>query len=99
MDRRLELDERLKAICPNVYFQPPETVRLTYPCIIYSLSKLDPLFANNLPYHIDSAYTVQYITRDPDDRVRYELAELQLCRFERHYTADNLNHYIYRLYY
>ena len=99
MDRRIELDGWLKTICSIVYFQPPATVRLSYPCIIYSLKDIDPRFANNKPYLLDSSYTLIYITRDPDDPVRYQLAEASMCRFDRYYTADNLNHYVYRIYY
>ena len=38
MDRRLQLHEELCSVLGsrNVYFQPPETIKLTYPCIIYS---------------------------------------------------------------
>ena len=35
--RRLELDADLRALLgsTNVYFQPPETKKLKYPCFIY----------------------------------------------------------------
>lgn len=99
MDRRIELDGRLRNVCPHVYFQPPATVSLEYPCIIYSLQNIDSIYADNDPYGTDTSYSIMYITKNPDDPVRYELAKFRLCRFERHYTADNLNHYIYRLYY
>ena len=42
MKTRLELDEELVKILgsKNVYFQPPESLKLNYPAIVYSLSNI-----------------------------------------------------------
>lgn len=98
MGQRRELNDILKAICPNVYFQPPESVKLTYPCIVYQLTRPKIFHADNLLYQRFDAYTMTYITRDPDDPVRVTLMELPLCTLERFYAADNLNHYAYTIY-
>lgn len=83
----------------HVYFQPPETVKLSYPCIIYNLDNFDVKQANNKLYLGKDCYAVTLISKDPDwDKVR-ELLEWQYCSFNRHFTVDNLNHWTYEIYY
>lgn len=101
MSRRLEFHDILKNI-PGVkkaYFQPPESVNLVYPCIVYELNNMDIQFADNIPYSVRDSYTVTLIDPNPDSVIRYELSKMPLCRFDRFYTADNLNHYVFTIYY
>lgn len=95
---RTDLNDLLLTICSNVYFQPPETVKLKYPCIIYSLSVLDNAFADNKPYLHRKRYTVMVIDRDPDSLIPGVVAELPYCRHDRSYTVDNLYHHVFTLY-
>lgn len=100
--RRLELHELLKKIVgnSNVYFSPPSSVRMKYPCFVYQLSTGDTLFADNSGYRSTDRYQVTYITLDPDcEELRKKVSRLPMCTFDRHYTSDNLNHYVYNLYY
>lgn len=83
----------------NVYFQPPENLRLKYPCIIYSLSGFYERHANNRTYHRRREYSMLYITRDPDDAMIEALADLEYCALGKPYTADDLHHYPYTIYY
>lgn len=98
---RNELSNRLKEIMtdcgetPNLYFQPPETVKLVYPCIIYRLSTSVNRYADNVPYSTSIAYDVTYITRSPTSSVPTCLMKEPLFRFSRYYTAENLHHYAY----
>ena len=83
----------------NVYYQPPETVKLKYPCIIYARSSVKTKFADDNPYNHQTEYQVTVIDRDPDSLIPGKIAELPMCSFGRHYTSDNLNHDVYNLYY
>lgn len=83
----------------NVYFQPPESLKMNYPAIVYSLDNIENKHANNSVYDSRRRYAVTFITDDPDSRVIGELAYLQMCRFNRHYKSNNLNHYVFELYY
>lgn len=96
---RIDLSDLLHRYCSHVYFQPPTGTNLIYPCIIYKLDDIDTAHADNAPYYVNIRYSMQYITRDPDDAVRFELAMLPMCKFDRHFPADNLNHYNYTIYY
>lgn len=101
MAPRLKLHEALVQALGsrNVYFQPPATVKIQYPCLLYSLSRIDTDFADNGPYRHKKRYQVIHITQDPDSPTVDTLSFLPLCRFDRYYTADNLNHYVFNLYY
>lgn len=83
----------------RVYFQPPETVKMVYPCIVYTLEDISTRYADNSPYTHRKAYTVTIIDRDPDSLIPDRIGELPLCSFSRKFTNDNLNHFVFRLYF
>lgn len=83
----------------NVYFQPPASIQIKYPCLIYELEDLTPVFADDLTYLLHNSYQVTYITRNPDDCNIRKIASLPQVRFSRYFSADNLHHYIYIMYY
>lgn len=100
MGTRLQLQEKLVELLGSnaVFFQPPETIKLTYPCIIYNLDDIDKQHADNHPYRISNQYAVMLICKDPDTELIHELARLQTSSFNRYYVADGLHHYVYRIY-
>lgn len=100
MGSRLNLHEELCAILgtKNVYFQPPS--RMNYPCIRYSLGRVDHMRANDKIYKNTNRYEIIVIDQNPDSDICSKiLAHFQMCSFERFYTADNLNHWVLTLYY
>lgn len=101
MGTREELDALLciKTGNDNVYFQPPENLQLTYPCTVYELDGFYEPKADNYDYHRRHRYKLTYITHDPDDPNIEALSDLQYCQMNRPYTADNLYHYPYIIYY
>lgn len=98
--RRLELHEKLCEILGsrNVYFQPPESVKMKYPAIVYRLYDIDNNHGDNFPYLQFYGYEVTLIHKDPDNTVVEELSKLPSCRFNRFFTSENLNHYVFALY-
>lgn len=101
MDRRLSLQEILVSILGsnNVYFQPPETTRLQYPCIIYERSDIDEKYADNRTYMSMVRYSLTLITRSPESDLVNAILELPYCSYDRYYAADTLNHDVFTLYY
>lgn len=83
----------------NVYFQPPEDRKLSYPCIVYQLDYVKPIYADSIPYNNAKRYLVTYIDKSPDQYIPDKIAMLPLSSFNRFYISDNLNHYAYRLYF
>ncbi len=101
MSRRLELHNILKSI-PGVkkaYFQPPESVKLVYPCIVYDRINEQSLFADNNRYTMWNGYDLLVIDPNPDTEIPDRILQLPYTRLDRTYTKDNLNHYAIRLYF
>jgi len=101
MAQRSELQALLVQILGNnnVYHQPPPSLTMAYPCIVYKLDDLDSTFANNRPYNHLKRYQVTYITKDPENDILWGLVNLPLCSFERAFVADNLKHQVYNLFF
>ena len=106
-NRRLDLQEKFQEIIgvrsdgkANVYFQPPESIKLNYPCIIYQRSRGITNFANDMPYTYNQSYDVTLITKDPDSGLVEKLAmAFPMIEHSRFATVDNLNHDYFTLYY
>ena len=99
---RLEFQQVLENLVDEggeVYFQPPATKIMTFPCIRYKPERLDGVNADNATYLIYDGYDVTYISRDPDSPVPKRLRMLPLCRFIRYYVTDNLHHWVFTIYY
>jgi hypothetical protein len=101
MATRLELNELFCEILGsrNVYYQPPESIKMKYPAIVYSRSKIDNRYANDSIYDQLLAYDITVIDEDPDSEIVEKISKLPFCSFDRHYTADNLNHDTFTIYY
>lgn len=80
---------------PHLYFQPPENVKLEYPCMVYHLKTMDTRKANDKPYYKTIAFDITYITRSPASDVPTRMLSEQYMNFDRYYTAQNLHHYAY----
>lgn len=82
----------------NVYFQPPESMKLKYPCIVYNINNGNTLYASNLPYKFDIGYQLTLISDDPDEELREQIAMLPMCSYIRSFKSDDLNHDVFRIY-
>lgn len=107
MGRRLDLHHKLKEVYERttgkssdgkVYFQPPASVKLSYPCILYKLSEMPPTFANNFPYQIEHSYELTVIDSDPNSNLREQIAKMPYCRLARVFESNNLHHYVFHIY-
>jgi hypothetical protein len=97
--KRSDLHDKLLSICNNVYFQPPESLKLIYPCIKYKIEKLDSRYANDKKYSHLTRYQIMVIDRDPDSTLPSVVHELPFCNHDRNYISDGLNHSVFELYY
>lgn len=75
----------------NVYYQPPESLKINYPAIIYNREKIDIKRANNKNYIKNNRYALIHIDKKPDSPVIDSLLELPYCSHDRHYKSDNMN--------
>lgn len=98
---RLKLHEILCDILGtrNVYYDPPESLRMEYDAIRYSLDEIKTTYANNAKYSSKRCYNVILISRTSDPEVLDKLLELPFSDLGRPYVSDNLHHYPITLYY
>lgn len=96
---RSQLHDLLLDIIDDVYFQPPESLKIVKNCIVYHRDYEKAFFAENLPYGRTKRYQITYISQDPDDSVKDGIEALPMCVFDRFFTANNLNHDVYKLFF
>lgn len=99
---RQRLHNLLKGVAGNgveVYFQPPSNVKLVFPCIKYERSGSRHRFADNQSYTSAKQYQVTVIDRDPDSALPDKVEELEFCELDRFFAADNLNHWVFTLFF
>lgn len=96
---RLQLHDVLMGIAENVYFQPPPKDQMRYPCILYALDSSSEQHANNELYRDALRYQVTVVDRDPDTEIVAEVRRLPYTAFDRFFAADDLNHYVFTLFF
>ena len=99
MAPRQQLQSLLETITEHVYFQTPTNIKLQYPCIIYERDDSWSVSAGNRPYARIKRYQVTVVDRNPDSELPDEVESLPYCSFVRHFSADNLNHYVFTLFF
>jgi len=101
MGSRLKLHSILVALLGsgNVYYQPPSTITMKYPAIVYSRDKIQTKYANDVVYGLKTSYEIIVIDANPDSIIIEKVALLPSCAFNRNYTSDNLNHDAFTLYF
>ena len=101
MDRRMELHRKLMSILKSnkVYFQPPPSVKISYPCIVYERSYIHTTKADNMNYLNRVRYTVTLIGASPESEFVKEILKIPMCSYDRFFTSDGLNHDVFSLYY
>jgi hypothetical protein len=72
---------------------------MIYPAIVYGLDDIENTYADDGVYLSTRRYTVTVIDEDPDSPIVDKIALLPMCRWNRHYEKDNLNHDVFKLFY
>lgn len=103
MSDRILLDEILRDILgeyrDNCYFSPPDKMKLKYPCIVYRLSSMDSINADNVKYKTLEGYDVTVMDKDPDSPLRRKVFELPFSSFNRNFTSGGVNNWVFKVYY
>lgn len=100
-NERLKFDSYLRGLYPQlpIYYQPPENLKLTYPCVIYKLTNIKETYADDLRYSNIRHYSVTIIDRNPDSEYPDRLSNTRYCSFDRSYASENLHHFVFSVYY
>jgi hypothetical protein len=72
---------------------------MEYPCIIYSRDGTSAEHADNELYRHAKRYQVTVIDQDPDTELAAMVEALPYVEFLRGFPADNLNHYVFTLFF
>ena len=97
--------EELHSILVNLldgydcYFQPPDEIYLTYPCIVYDLANENVNYANNARYNTMKRYEITVMDEDPDSEIPEKVGNLPYASFVRHYSQENLHHFVYEIFF
>lgn len=102
MGTRAELQVILQTLLgsDHVYFQPPESMKLQYPCFVYERNPGYTARADNKLYRYKEHYQLTYITDDADTQMPVTVLRLfEHCGYERVFVFENLYHHVFNLYY
>ena len=101
MANRLDLQSLLEELLGsrNVYYTPPESIKMQYPAIRYSKKKIESVHADDSKYLMRDCYELIVISRTPDHPVIKQLLALPYCSYDRPYVVDNLYHDVLTIYY
>lgn len=96
---KLFIDET-GVLTPNLYFQPPETVKISYPCFIYHKISPNIQRASNSLYLFTEGYNVLWIDKNPDNQMNKRIyEEFDYVSSSSPYVSDNLYHTSFDIYY
>jgi hypothetical protein len=100
------LDDKLREIQNNIlgyqhtYFEPPDSVRISYDAIVYERTGFNVKRANNKGYLIRDEYQVMVISKDPETELpRAILEEFEMCSPGKSFVRDNLWHFPFTIYF
>lgn len=98
---RIDLHHKLEAVLgsKNVFFDPPESFKLKYPCIVYYLEGFADISADNTTYRRMRVYNMTYISPIAEDPIAEKLADLRFCILNRPFTVSDLYHWAYTIRY
>lgn len=100
MGSRIALHHELLKFYKDVYFQPPSSKQMSYPCIVYGKSDKSIEFGNNSLYLSRQQYQITVIEHDPESEIADNMEKyFTHCVITGYYTIDNLNHTTLNLYY
>lgn len=86
----------------NCYYDPPASIQMKYPCIVYSISGGKTQHADDIRYVNLKRYTITIIDEYPDteltDKLFFDL-RLRYLSEDRQYVVNGLHHFVYTLYF
>lgn len=98
---RMKIQEMLKKHLgiKNLYFDPPRSIQMKFPCVVYDMENPVIQYADDRPYQFSYRWNITIIDRDGTKGEYYlrKMLELPYCSFDRKFVTDNLYHFIFTL--
>lgn len=100
MEQKSKISQLLHTLpVKDVIFQPSESVKLKYPCVLYDFNGYKDFFGNDGRHIVRERYTVKHIYKDPTENLRTTIRGLFVyVDFDRTFINDNLYHDVYTVY-
>lgn len=89
-------------ICDTVYYDPPTSIQMQYPCFRFTMNNTDSKYADNIHYINTKRWALTYITRDVEEIdmvIKKVLDAFKYCTHETTFKSDNLNNVVFNLYF
>jgi len=83
----------------KVYFNPPETVQLTYPCIVYNRDYIYNHHADNKIHLQENRYVVNVLDKKVDGDIFKIISKLPRCRYKNHSFKNGISQDSFTLYF
>ena len=84
----------------KVYFQPPENLKLKYPCVVFDRTTALINYADNTSYQVTKRYTVTLISKTADnEELLDKLLNFPMSTYDRQFINENLVHDVFSVYY
>lgn len=98
-DRRAKLSVILHDILGSdeVHFEPPESIKMKYPAIVYTRKKFDGRRADNIRYLPIDSYEVTYIRKHAEDEVLEKLLQLENTSHSACFKSNDLYHDVFTI--
>lgn len=99
-DRRLKISQMLHNVLGsnNVYYDPPESIKMKYPAIVYTRGKTNTRSADNKKFIAYDRFEVTYIRKEADSDMVDAILQLPYCEHVRSYKASDLYHDVFTIY-
>jgi len=76
----------------NVYYNPPETLQMKFPCIVYNLDYIEDMHADNSKYIDWTTYKIYVVSKKVDHPAIRQILNIPMTRFSTRYVRDGLYH-------
>ena len=82
----------------NVYFNPPEKHKITYPAALIQLNDISTQHGSNIRYTSFYQYKITLITLTEPLEFIKKILELPYCSYNTSFISDKLYHTVFTIY-
>jgi hypothetical protein len=76
----------------NVYYNPPESQKMNFPAIVYNLSDIRQVHADNRKYVDFTSYKITIVSKKVDHPAIRGVLDLPMTKFSTNFTKNGYYH-------
>ena len=81
----------------HVYYDPPESVKIRYPAIVYHMNHISNRYANSRIYNNTFTFTATLIDEDPESEIVEKMLSIPYCKHNQHYQSNGMTHDVFTI--